>query len=177
MTTGEQAEITKLCGQRAANIYTARSYCCAEALLAALHRGFNSEITEENAARLGSGFCHGMGGAGCVCGALAAAQMMIAWFLGPRQPQGMSKKEFSPLAQGLHDQFKERFGATCCRTLLKRRKEQKGAECKELTAGAAEMAASLILAQRPELAATVDLAYLRRRESKLGQMAKQLLGR
>lgn len=177
MTTDETAEIAKLCGQRAANIYTARGYCCAEAVLATLHRGFNSEITEENAARLGSGFCHGMGGAGCVCGALAAAEMMIAWFLGPRQPQGMAKKEFFTLAQGLHDQFKERFGATCCRVLLKRRKEKQGAECKELTAEAAEMAAALILVKRPEMAAAADLAFLRRQESKLGQPVKKVLGR
>ncbi|MDZ7640825.1 MAG: C-GCAxxG-C-C family protein [Desulfurivibrio sp.] len=157
--------IARLCGERAANLQQARDLCCAEALLTTLARAFgNEELPESTAVRLGSGFCKGMGGAGCLCGALAGAQMFNGLLLGPFCQQGLAKKDFQPLARRLHDDFKERFGATCCRSLLKRRKEKQGASCPELTAGAAELAAAQILDHRPELAAGVDLEFLQQRE-------------
>jgi len=173
---GNAADIVALFGQRAGNIYEARGYCCSEAVIYALNQALGGPLSEEVAASLGSGFCHGMGGAGCVCGGLSGAGIGLGLFLGPRRAGGMKKKEFQPLVKEAHDRFKARFGVTCCRTLLKRRKENKGASCQELTVGGAEIAISIILEQRPELAGQVDLDFLRRRESKLAGMAKRLLG-
>jgi len=170
-------EIVSLAGQRAANIYEARGYCCAEAVVAMLNGAFGGGLPPELAAQLGSGFCHGMGGAGCVCGALAGAEIGLSLFLGPRQPHGLKKKEFEKVAKEMHDRFRERFGATCCRALLKRRKERQGASCKELTRGGAELAAELLLKNRFALAGQVDLDFLSIRESKLGALAKKLLGK
>jgi len=101
----------------------------------------------------------------------------LGLFLGPRQAGGMKKKEFEQVAKEMHDRFRARFVATCCRVLLKRRKEKNGAACKELTVGGAEIAAGLILEHRPELAAWADMDFLGARESKLGSLAKKLLGR
>ena len=171
------ARIVALVGQRAANIFTARGYCCSETVLVVLNQGFRGDLSPEMAVRLGSGFCHGMGGAGCTCGSLAGAEVAISLFLGPRQPGGMKTKAFEPVAKEMHDRFRARFAATCCRVLLRRRKEKNGATCKELTVGGAEIAAELILAQRPELAAKVDLDFLAIRESKLGVLGRKLLGR
>jgi len=170
------SRIVDLVGQRAANIYTARSYCCSEAVIVVINQGFRGDLSPEMAVRLGSGFCHGMGGAGCACGALAGAEVALSLFLGPRQPGGMKGKEFEKVAKEMHDRFRARFSATCCRVLLKRRKEKNGATCKELTVGGAEIAAGLMLEQRPELAAKADLDFLAVRESKLGTLAKKLLG-
>ncbi|MDG4474727.1 C-GCAxxG-C-C family protein [Thiovibrio frasassiensis] len=171
------ARVVDLVGQRAANIFSARGYCCSETVIVVINQGFRGDLSPEMAVRLGSGFCHGMGGAGCTCGALAGAEVALSLFLGPRQPGGMKAKEFEKVAKEMHDRFRARFAATCCRVLLKRRKEKNGATCKELTVGGAEIAAELILAQRPELADKVDLDFLALRESKLGTMAKKLLGR
>lgn len=171
------AHIIELVGQRAANIFSARGYCCSETVLVVLNQGFRGDLSSEMAVRLGSGFCHGMGGAGCTCGSLAGAEVAISLFLGPRQPGGMKSKEFEPVAKEMHDRFRARFAATCCRVLLRRRKEKNGATCKELTVGGAEIAAELILAQRPELATKVDLDFLAIRESKLGVLGRKLLGR
>ncbi|MFH1019092.1 MAG: C-GCAxxG-C-C family protein [Pseudomonadota bacterium] len=171
------AHIIDLVGQRAANIYSARGYCCSETVIVVLNQAFRGDLSPELAVRLGSSFCHGMGGAGCVCGALAGAEVALSLFLGPRQKGGMKLKEFEQVTREMHDRFRARFSATCCRVLLKRRKEKNGATCKELTVGGAEIAAELILAQRPELAARVDLDFLRLRESKVGTLAKKLLGR
>ncbi|MCG2822945.1 MAG: C-GCAxxG-C-C family protein [Desulfobulbaceae bacterium] len=169
--------IIELVGQRAANIFTARGYCCSETVIVVINQAFRGDLSPEMAVRLGSGFCHGMGGAGCTCGSLAGAEVAISLFLGPRQDGGMKSKEFEKVAKEMHDCFRNRFAATCCRVLLKRRKEKNGATCKELTVGGAEIAAGLLLAQRPGLAATADLEFLALRESKLGTLAKKLLGR
>ncbi|MBU2539098.1 MAG: C-GCAxxG-C-C family protein [Proteobacteria bacterium] len=178
MKNQENAErIVELVGERAANIFSARGYCCSETVIVVINQAFCGDLTPEMAARLGSGFCHGMGGAGCTCGSLAGAEIALGLFLGPRQKGGMKTKEFEKVAKEMHDRFRTRFGATCCRILLKRRKEKNGATCKELTVGGAEIAAELILAQKPELAPMVDLDFLAKRESKVGVLAKKLLGR
>lgn len=171
------AELISLAGARAVNIFEARGYCCAEAVIAMMNEGFGGGLPPELAAQLGSGFCHGMGGAGCTCGALGGAEIALGLFLGPRQAHGMKSKAFEKVAKEMHDRFKERFSATCCRVLLKRRKEKQGASCKELTQGGAELAASLLLANRPELAGRANREFLATRESKVGAMAKKLLGR
>ena len=171
------SRLVALVGERAANIFSARGYCCSESVIVVINQGFRGDLSPELALRLGSGFCHGMGGAGCTCGALAGAEVAISLFLGPRQPGGMKAKEFEKVAKEMHDRFRARFAATCCRVLKKRRQEKNGAACKELTVGGAEIAAELILAQRPELAAKADLDFLAVRESKVGALAKKLLGR
>ncbi|MFA7383932.1 MAG: C-GCAxxG-C-C family protein [Desulfurivibrionaceae bacterium] len=168
------AEIVALFGQRAGNIYEARGYCCSETVIYLHNQSLGGPLSEEVAASLGSGFCHGMGGAGCVCGGLAGAGIGLGLFLGPRRAGGMKKKEFKSLVKEAHDRFKARFGVTCCRVLLKRRKEGKGASCQELTMGGAEIAISLLLEQRPELIGQVDLDFLRKHESKLVGLAKRI---
>ncbi|MCX5876533.1 MAG: C-GCAxxG-C-C family protein [Deltaproteobacteria bacterium] len=171
------AHIVELVGQRADNIFTARGYCCSESVIVVINQAFRGDLSPELALRLGSGFCHGMGGAGCTCGSLAGAEVAISLFLGPRQAAGMKAKEFEKVAKEMHDRFKARFSTTCCRVLLKRRKEKNGATCKELTVGGAEIAAGLILEQRPDLAVKVDLDFLGVRESKLGVLGRKLLGK
>jgi len=170
-------QIIELVGGRAANIYTARGYCCSEAVICTMNKAFGGELSDEMAARLGSGFCHGMGGAGCACGSLAGGEIGLSLYLSHRGTGGIKKKQFEKLAKEMHDRFKERFHATCCRLLIKRRKEKKGASCVQLTQGAAEIATSLLLETRPKLAEKVDLDFLQERESKAGNMARKLLGR
>lgn len=169
-------EIVALAGQRAGNIYEAKGYCCSETVVYLMNRAFAGPLSDEVAASLGAGFCHGMGGAGCVCGGLAAAGLALGLFIGPQQAGGMKKKEFQALVREAHDRFKARFGVTCCRTLLRRRRENKGANCQELTMGGAEIAVALLLEARPELSARVDLDFLRQRDSKLAGMVRRMLG-
>lgn len=172
----QPAEIAALAKARAGNIYEAKGYCCSETVVYLINRAFSGPLSDDLAASIGAGFCHGMGGAGCLCGGLAGAGIGLGLFLGPQRAGGMKKKEFQALAREAHDRFKARFGATCCRTLLKRRKENKGANCQELTTGGAEMAVALLLEARPELVARADLDFLRQRESKLVGILRRVLG-
>lgn len=162
-------EICRLAGERAENVYTARGLCCSEAVILVINQAFGGGLSPEIAVRLGSGFCHGMGAAGCTCGALAGAQIILGLFLSPHQPGGLKKKDFEKaVSRAMHDFFRERFQATCCRVLTKRRKEDRenAASCAILTAGGAALAAELLLRSRPELIETADLEYLRTREVK-----------
>ena len=164
-------------GERAANMYGAKRGCCAEAVIATLNETLGGGLSMELAQRLGAGFCGGMGGAGCVCGALAGAQVVLGLFLGPGLAQGLKEKEFRAAAKLLHDRFKERAGATCCRVLLKQGKEKKGVSCRELTGMGAELVAELLLAHRPELAGGVNREFLAGRDSRVVGMVKRLLGK
>ncbi len=162
--------------ERTENLYEARKICCAEAVIATLNETFGGGLPYELAVRLGSGFCHGMGGAGCSCGALTGAEVVLGLFMGPTADGGMKKKEFGAVAKEMHDRFKERNVATCCRILCKRRKEKKGPSCQELTGCGAELVTELLLAHRPELAERVNNDFLVARDSKVAGMVKKMLG-
>ena len=170
-------ELADLVGKRVGNVYDVHKICCAEAVILVLNQGFGGDFSPEVATNLGSGFCHGMGGAECVCGALAGGELALSIFLGPRLEVGMKKKEFDKVARAMHDRFVERFQDSGCGNLLKLKKEKQGASCKELTQGAAEICVELLLEQRPELALKADMEYLRTVESKVKAMAKKLLGK
>lgn len=172
--TPQIRELIVQAGERAENLYDAKKICCAEAVLLTLNDAFGGGLAPEMAVRLGSGLCGGMGGAGCSCGALTGAEMALGLFLGPNLDMGLREKKFRAVSKELHDRFKERYSATCCRKLLQLGKKKKGASCKELTRGGAELVTELVLTHRPELAGKGDLEFLGRRDSKLAQMVRRL---
>lgn len=174
--TEQFQEIVQLVGQQAEKIFREHKLCCAESVMVVLNQAFGGDLTPEMALRLGSGFCHGMGGAGCTCGALAGAEMVLSLFLGPHQTDGMKNKKFEKVSKEMHDRFKSRFDATCCRILTKRRKEKRGASCKELTIGGAEIVTELLLETRPELAGNIDMDFLKGDDSTLSTVVKKLAG-
>ena len=79
-----KTEIIELARQRAENLFTNHRFCCSEALLLVLNHGFNGGLSSEQAAQLGSGFCGGMGEAGCTCGALSGAVMGLGLLIAAR---------------------------------------------------------------------------------------------
>lgn len=174
--TPQIRELIEQAGERAENLYDAKKICCSEAVIVTLNGAFGGGLTSEMAVRVGAGFCGGMGGAGCSCGALTGAEMALGLFLAPNLPEGLKQKKFRAVSKELHDRFKESYSATCCRKLLKLGKEKKGASCKELTRGGAELVTELVLAHRPELADRVDMEFLRQRDSKVTQAVKRLFG-
>jgi len=87
--------------------------CCQSVLLAA-GKVWNIPIGDDILAAANM-FGGGMG-SGCTCGALAGMVMAA----GIRQ-QYDEHPRGSKLVQDLHDQFKQEFGATCCRAIKKKR--------------------------------------------------------
>ncbi|MDR9501777.1 MAG: C-GCAxxG-C-C family protein [Desulfurivibrionaceae bacterium] len=156
-------EIVGLVVERVSNCYQKHDLCCSEAISSVLSQAFASGLSAREAVQLGAGFCHGMGGAGCSCGALTGSVLILSCYLGPHGPSGLQKKEFRSCIRELHHQFQERFRSTCCRVLSKKRagdRESRRVSCLELTKGGAEIAATLLLEARPELMHAVDLIFL-----------------
>ena len=166
-------EISSLIQQvvdRVTNCYDKHGLCCSESVMVVMNRVFDGGLDDRAALQMGAGFCHGIGGAGCSCGALTGSVMMLSVFLGHHQKGGLAKKKFQRVVKSLHDDFRNQFGATCCRILSKKVKHDKLAHhinCLMLTKGGTEMAVSLLLALRPDVADDIDVQFLNSRESPL----------
>jgi C_GCAxxG_C_C family probable redox protein len=173
----QKKQIIELARQRAENLFTNHRFCCSEALLLVLNNGFNGGLTSEQAAQLGSGFCGGMGEAGCTCGALSGAVMGLGLLLGPHTKGGMSKNEFRQLAKTMHDLFHKEFSSTCCRLLIEPfAKDKKGRSrfCANLTGTAAALAVGILVDARPDLLQRAQKDYLSRRDPKISGFFKSL---
>ncbi|MBU0483318.1 MAG: C-GCAxxG-C-C family protein [Proteobacteria bacterium] len=172
-------EIAALVRQRTENFYEAHKLCCSESVALVLNQGLGGGLPPEVAVRLGSGFCGGMGDAGCTCGGLSGAVMILGLFLGPGQPGALSKKELRKTVKKMHDSFQDRAGSTCCRVLLEKvkhdRKNQRE-NCMGLTGLGAELATSILLEARPDLSGNLDLEFLRGHDSRLGCLVQKVLG-
>ncbi|KJS80961.1 MAG: hypothetical protein JM58_18260 [Peptococcaceae bacterium BICA1-8] len=90
-------------------------YNCAEAILRAYRDVLNLDISD-SALRMASGFGGGLGHAGCMCGSLTAATMVLGMLQG-RVTNEESREPVYTSAQQFHGLFEEKFGATCCRML------------------------------------------------------------
>ena len=116
---------------------------CAEAVLAAFE-GAGPDMPSG----IGAGFTQGIGGSGCVCGALTAAVMAISAGVAAEglEPQAAHARA-EALAQELHARFKRRWGSTCCRVLKRGQLEGSDAwisGCAEITEYAAATAVDLL---------------------------------
>ncbi len=164
-TKPSQEETVGLVAERVANCYAKHKLCCSESIMYVLSKAFPCALSGREAVQLGAGYCHGIGGAGCSCGALTGAVALLSYYLAPHADDGLKKRQFRKCIKEMHDQFKDRFRSTCCRVLSKKPKEgQRRFSCKDLTVGAAEIATHLLLKARPELLNSTEIDFLKSRE-------------
>lgn len=88
---------------------------CAEAIVRAFRDLLDAGLSDD-AVRMASGFGGGLGHAGCLCGALSGATMVLGMLQGRTTPQE-SREPVYASAHEFHGRFKEKFGSTCCRVL------------------------------------------------------------
>jgi C_GCAxxG_C_C family probable redox protein len=139
---------------RAEELVRSGRMLCAEAVLTVLDRDLGGGLPEGLAVRLTSGLPEGLGGAGCMCGALSGGLVALGLFLTPEGPTGRDRKRVRAAARELHDRFKQAAGSTCCRVLTREVRHdgrRLWGQCAGLTGLGAEMTARLILEKRPEL--------------------------
>lgn len=152
--TGAQTEaLVAQIKNRARNLYLTRQFMCAEAVLVTLNQGLGGGLSEAQAVAMAAPFSAAMGESGCICGALSGAVLACGLFLGDEQPY-RHRKEMRNSARQLHDMFKMIHGATCCRVLIRKIKQDQKAHfqhCGDLTAETTACAARLILNKRPQL--------------------------
>lgn len=109
---------------RAEELMNSRRLGCSESLMLAFQETLGDEIVPPVAVALSSPFRGGLGGAGCICGALAAGQMILGLALG-FEGRATDEQNLGETArarechQQLHDLFKKKHRSTCCRVLTK----------------------------------------------------------
>lgn len=143
MTTSIDMEHLK---QDAVDIFHS-GFTCSESVIYAIKKNFELDMPDD-ALAMSSGFPWGLGGGGCICGALAGATMCIGYFFGRTQPGDPSNAFCFQLCKEMHDFFKETCGGTCCRVLtrgLEKNSPERKAQCTKFVASTVEKTAEIIL--------------------------------
>ena len=91
-------------------------YTCSESVLHTLNKHYEFGLSAD-AIAMGAGFPWGLGGAGCICGAVAGATMSLGYMYGRRDPEG-DKDTCFKLTKEFHDEFLEKFGSVGCGKLI-----------------------------------------------------------
>jgi C_GCAxxG_C_C family probable redox protein len=172
---GEESVAT-LIAERARNLFATRQMHCSEAVLVTLNRSLQGGLETRQALALAGPFAEGVGGTGCMCGAVGGALMALGLFIGGAQPLRRRLK-VRQATELLMAEFKRRAGTPCCRLLSRRLPAgaTRHDHCAELTATAAALAAERILDHNPELANVLDVAFVTARDSLPKGVIKRLL--
>lgn len=93
-------------------------FACSESVIYAMNKNFELGMTD-SAIAMSSGFPWGLGGGGCICGALAGGVMCLGYIYGRNKPGDDAFFKCQELTKELHDYFKENCNGTCCRILTK----------------------------------------------------------
>lgn len=62
-----------------------QGFACSESIIYAIKKHFELDLSDD-AIAMSSGFPWGLGGGGCICGALAGGTMCLGYFFGRRTP-------------------------------------------------------------------------------------------
>jgi len=92
-------------------------YHCSEAVLLAFEKFTDNEFSDDTKKGM-TAFVHGIGGSGCVCGALAGATFVLST-MGGRLSLDESTARLEKAVKKLHDDFRYHFKSACCRVITK----------------------------------------------------------
>jgi C_GCAxxG_C_C family probable redox protein len=144
------ADLQKL-REKAESYYMAGDFCCSETVLKVIFEDFDTELPE-NIVSLASAFRSGVGGSGCICGALVGGAMALGMFFG----RGTAKEEDNvkkamELSNELHNLFKKKHKVPCCRVLTKgvtRGSPEQKQQCARFVGDVAEETAKIIIREK-----------------------------
>lgn len=119
--------------------YHQMGYNCSESIFLTFREYLAPEVGEEFV-RIATPFGGGLGRAGCICGALSGAVLMLGFAKG-RTTHKVPRKESYILSNDLEKRFKEKFGSTCCRVLNRHPfgSSEQGDTCMHIIRESAEM--------------------------------------
>lgn len=130
----------------AVDIFNA-GFACSESVIYAIRKHFEIDLSDD-AIAMSSGFPWGLGGGGCICGALAGATMCIGYFFGRRTPGDPKITKCFALTNEMHDAFKDYCGGTCCRVLTKEKEKnspERKAQCTDFVSFTVKKVAEIII--------------------------------
>jgi C_GCAxxG_C_C family probable redox protein len=163
--------------QRTENLFMTGQLMCSEAVLTVLNQGLKGGLAPEIAVRITSGLPEGFGRSGCTCGALSAGIIALGLFLGRNGPGIMNNRTVYAASRELHERFKTKFGATCCRVLTKNIEigtKHHFEFCARHAGEVSDQTARIILDHEPERLELADWTYLNQTETKMSTRIKQL---
>lgn len=135
-------------------------FACSESVIYAIRKHFELDLSDD-AIAMSSGFPWGLGGGGCICGALAGGTMCLGYFFGRRSPNDPKITQCFALTKELHQFFCEHYGSACCRIQTKgmeKNAPERKAKCSVIVAGTVVETAKIILREykqsEPELLPT-----------------------
>ncbi len=119
--------------------YHNSGYNCAESIFLAFREVAAPDLSEDMV-RIATPFGGGMGRSGCVCGVLSGAVIILGAARGRTTPE-TPRTESYELSNEFHNRFKSKFGATCCRVLVKDKfgSKEQGERCYQIITGSAEL--------------------------------------
>lgn len=114
-------------------------YNCAEAIFRAFCDLLHFDLGDD-AVRIAAGFGGGIGHAGCICGALSGATMVLSMLVG-RKDNKEAKGPAYATTQQFHQMFTSEFGASCCAVLnpYEFQTPEQGRNCLRITGRTAEL--------------------------------------
>lgn len=95
-----------------------KGFACSEAVMYTINKFLDLGLDEKTFSMC-SGFPWGLGGGGCICGALAGSSMILSSKYGRQSFDKTRDEKCFKINNELHDEFKKLNGATCCRVLCK----------------------------------------------------------
>jgi len=97
--------------------YYRNGFYCSEGLVKAFNEVYDLGM-EEQTRKVATGFGLGLGEAGCACGAVTGGVTVLSWLAG-RTKVYESERIVQLAVRELHDRFRARHKAICCRVLTK----------------------------------------------------------
>jgi C_GCAxxG_C_C family probable redox protein len=139
--------------EKAESYYLTNDFRCSEAVLKVIWESFKTELPEDIVS-LATGFPHGVGGSGCICGALVGGTMALGMFFGRSAAKEYDKlKKNMELSNELHNIFKKNHKITCCRILIKKLtygSPEHRQQCARLAGEVTEETAKIIIREKGE---------------------------
>lgn len=123
-------------------------YACSESVIYALRKNFGWDGMTDDAIAMSGGFPWGLGGVGCLCGAVAGGTMSIGYCFGRRAPGDPCINRCFQLTCEFGNAVVEKFGSCCCGKLIEefedRNAPERKAKCADVVAFCVETAARII---------------------------------
>lgn len=132
--------------KNAENYYRNGDFYCSEAIVKAVLEEYDYPMSDE-IVKLASGFPVGVGGQGCICGAVSGGIMCIGMFYGRKKEKDEAVNKTMMLSSELYKRFTANHKHTCCKILTRSMElgsEKHMEQCIALTGEVAYHAVSII---------------------------------
>jgi C_GCAxxG_C_C family probable redox protein len=125
--------------------YFVNKLYCSEAILKAFNEHYVLGVPDQFL-KIATSFGAGLGASKCCCGALTGGILVLSLITGRNSPDEPEGPAFTA-ASALHDEFKHRYTAACCRVLTRLvpwGSPEHHRYCQQFVYGAAEITAAIL---------------------------------